>query len=185
MLSEASLDDAGAVPELLDQSTESVEQMSGDGAYDRWAGPSAVTLPSAIVSCTILCHVIPDLFRAFLVLQSQIRQEPFEVVLLGAGLVATSPPRPVQDEIRRLAFRPNKAGEQPAHLGSSHGNWRATAPIPPWYSPAHLSRFPGCSGPSGAAGTVQMPRRARLQVIGDNVDTPAVGGVGVHYEVVY
>ena len=97
------------------------------------------------------------------------------MALLGAGLVATSPRRPVQDEIRRLAFRPNKAGEQPAHLGSSHGNWRATAPIPPWYSPAHLSRFPGCSGPSGAAGTVQMPRRARLQVIGDNVDTPAVG----------
>ena len=35
VLSEASLDDAGAVPELLDQSTESVEQMSGDGAYDK------------------------------------------------------------------------------------------------------------------------------------------------------
>ena len=33
VLSEAGLDDAGAVPELLDQSTESVEQMSGDGAY--------------------------------------------------------------------------------------------------------------------------------------------------------
>ena len=31
VLSEASLDDAGAVPELLDQSTESVEQMSGWG----------------------------------------------------------------------------------------------------------------------------------------------------------
>ena len=31
VLSEAGLDDAGAVPELLDQSTESVEQMSGDG----------------------------------------------------------------------------------------------------------------------------------------------------------
>ena len=35
VLSEASLDDAGAVPELLDQSTEPVEQMSGDGAYDK------------------------------------------------------------------------------------------------------------------------------------------------------
>ena len=35
VLSEAGLDDAGAVPELLDQSTESVEQMSGDGAYDK------------------------------------------------------------------------------------------------------------------------------------------------------
>ena len=35
VLSEASLDDAGAVPELLDQSTESVEQVGGDGAYDK------------------------------------------------------------------------------------------------------------------------------------------------------
>ena len=35
VLSEASLDDAGGVPELLDQSTEPVEQMSGDGAYDK------------------------------------------------------------------------------------------------------------------------------------------------------
>ena len=35
VLSEASLDDAGAVPVLMDQSTEPVEQMSGDGAYDK------------------------------------------------------------------------------------------------------------------------------------------------------
>ena len=35
VLSEASLDDAGAAPELLDQSTESVEQVGGDGAYDK------------------------------------------------------------------------------------------------------------------------------------------------------
>ena len=35
VLSEASLDDAGAVPGLLDQSTESVEQVGGDGAYDK------------------------------------------------------------------------------------------------------------------------------------------------------
>ena len=35
VLSEAGLDDAGAVPELLDQSTESVEQVGGDGAYDK------------------------------------------------------------------------------------------------------------------------------------------------------
>ena len=35
VLSVSCLDDAGAVPELLDQSTESVEQMSGDGAYDK------------------------------------------------------------------------------------------------------------------------------------------------------
>ena len=35
VLSGASLDDAGAVPELLDQSAESVEQVGGDGAYDK------------------------------------------------------------------------------------------------------------------------------------------------------
>ena len=35
VLSEARLDDAGAVPELFDQMTESVEQMSADGAYDK------------------------------------------------------------------------------------------------------------------------------------------------------
>ena len=35
VLSEASLDDAGAAPELLDQSTGSVEQVGGDGAYDK------------------------------------------------------------------------------------------------------------------------------------------------------
>ena len=39
VLSEASLDDAGAVPELLDQNTESVEQVGGDGAYDKM-GPT-------------------------------------------------------------------------------------------------------------------------------------------------
>ena len=35
VLSEASLDDAGAVPDLLNQSTKSVEQIGGDGAYDK------------------------------------------------------------------------------------------------------------------------------------------------------
>lgn len=35
VLSEAGLDDAGAVPELLDQITEPVEQLGGDGAYDK------------------------------------------------------------------------------------------------------------------------------------------------------
>lgn len=34
-LSEASLDDAGAVPELLEQTTEPVAQLSADGAYDK------------------------------------------------------------------------------------------------------------------------------------------------------
>ena len=35
VLSEASLDDAGAVPDLLNQSTEPVEHVGGDGAYDK------------------------------------------------------------------------------------------------------------------------------------------------------
>ena len=35
VLSEAGQDDAGAVPELLDQMEEPVEQLSGDGAYDK------------------------------------------------------------------------------------------------------------------------------------------------------
>lgn len=35
LLSDASLDDAGAVPELLEQTTEPVAQLSADGAYDK------------------------------------------------------------------------------------------------------------------------------------------------------
>ena len=35
VLSEASLDDAGAVPELLVHIKEPVEQLGGDGAYDK------------------------------------------------------------------------------------------------------------------------------------------------------
>ena len=35
VLSEASLDDAGAVPEMLEQITEPIEQLDGDGAYDK------------------------------------------------------------------------------------------------------------------------------------------------------
>jgi len=34
-LSEASLDDAGAVLEMLEQITEPIEQLDGDGAYDK------------------------------------------------------------------------------------------------------------------------------------------------------
>lgn len=53
VLSEASLDDAGAVPELFGQMTEPVEQMSADGAYDKRKvyeacaerGISRVTIP--------------------------------------------------------------------------------------------------------------------------------------------
>ena len=57
-----------------------------------------------------------------LVLQPQIRQAAFVVAMLGSGLVTPSPPRPVQDEIRRLVFRPYQAGEQPAHLRHREGN---------------------------------------------------------------
>ena len=38
------------------------------------------------------------------------------MALSGSGLVAPSPPRPGQDEIRQLIFRPYKSGEQPAFL---------------------------------------------------------------------
>ena len=57
-----------------------------------------------------------------LVLPSQIAQSPFVMALLCSGLVASSPPRPVQDEIRRWAFPPYQAGEQPADLQYRHGN---------------------------------------------------------------
>ena len=60
--------------------------------------------------------------RRFLVLQSQIRQAPFVMATPGSGLVAPSPPRPVQDEIRQLVLRPNQAGEQSAHLRHCHRN---------------------------------------------------------------
>ena len=53
VLSEAGQDDAGAVPELLDQTEEPIEQLSGDGAYDkrkvyqacRERGINRVTIP--------------------------------------------------------------------------------------------------------------------------------------------
>ena len=53
---------------------------------------------------------------------SQIRSTAFVVAFLSSGLVATAPPRLVQDEIRRWAFPPYQAGEQPAHLRYRHGN---------------------------------------------------------------
>ena len=44
------------------------------------------------------------------------------MALPGSGLMAASPPRPVQDEIRRLAFRPYQTDEQPAHLRDCDGD---------------------------------------------------------------
>ena len=43
------------------------------------------------------------------------------MALPGSGLVAPSPPRPGQDEIRQLIFRPYQSGEQPAHLRVNDG----------------------------------------------------------------
>ena len=57
----------------------------------------------------------------FLVLQSQMKQAAFVVALPGPGLVPPSPPRPGQDEIRHLFFRPYQAGEQSAHLRDRQG----------------------------------------------------------------
>ena len=57
----------------------------------------------------------------YLVLQSQMKQAAFVVALPGPGLVPPSPPRPGQDEIRHLLFRPYQAGEQSAHLRDRQG----------------------------------------------------------------
>ena len=57
-----------------------------------------------------------------LVLQSQIRKSSLVMATPGSGLVASSPPRPIQDEIRQLVLRPYEAGEQSAHFRHCHGN---------------------------------------------------------------
>ena len=58
-----------------------------------------------------------------LVLQSQIAGEASFVMAAACScLMAPSPPRPVQDEIRRLAFRPYQSGEQPSHLRNRYWN---------------------------------------------------------------
>ena len=71
---------------------------------------------------SVLAAALPSWVIMVLVLQPQIRQAAFEVAMLGSGLVAPSPPGPVQDEIRRLVFRPYQAGEQSAHLRHRNGN---------------------------------------------------------------
>ena len=58
-----------------------------------------------------------------LVLQPQIAGEASFVMAAACScLVAPSPPRPVQDEIRRMAFRPYQSGEQPSHLRNCYWN---------------------------------------------------------------
>ena len=74
-----------------------------------------------------------------LVLQSQIIQAPFVVAFLGSGLVAPSPPRPVQDEIRRLVLCPYKAGRQPAHLRDRHWNQLFIRAVAAPFSPCSIA----------------------------------------------
>ena len=74
-----------------------------------------------------------------LVLQSQIRKSPFVVATSGSGLVAASPPRPVQDEIRRLVLCPYKAGQQPAHLRHCHGNQLFVRAVAAPFSPGSIA----------------------------------------------
>ena len=73
-----------------------------------------------------LCEPYPDfesiIMANALVLQSHFRQAAFVVALFGSGLVASSSPRPIQDQIRRLSFRPYETGNQPAHLRHGYGN---------------------------------------------------------------
>ena len=59
------------------------------------------------------------------------------MALPGSGLVAPSPPRPGQDEIRQLIFRPYQSGEQPAHfrrpLGESALHRDRSSPLCSWF----------------------------------------------------
>ena len=63
-----------------------------------------------------------NLEDAYLVLQSQIRKSSLVMATPGSGLVASSPPRPIQDEIRQLVLRLYEAGEQSSHFRHCHGN---------------------------------------------------------------
>ncbi len=74
-----------------------------------------------------------------LVLQLQICGAEFQAASImttpGRCLVAPSPPRPGQDEIRQLVLRPYQACQQPSHLRDSHGDQfligAVTAPFSP------------------------------------------------------
>ena len=55
----------------------------------------------------------------------------------GSGLVTPSPPRPGQDQIRRLVICPYEAGEQPAHLRQCHWNQLLIRTV--------VAPFPSCS----------------------------------------
>ena len=75
----------------------------------------------------------------FLVLQSQMKQAAFVVALPGLGLVPPSPPRPGQDEIRPLFFRPYQAGEQSAYLRDRQGYQRFIRTVAAPFSPCSIA----------------------------------------------
>ena len=61
------------------------------------------------------------------------------MALASSGLVAPSPPRPGQDEIRQLIFRPYKSGEQPAHLRGRYGNQLFIGTVAAPFSPGSIA----------------------------------------------
>ena len=61
------------------------------------------------------------------------------MALAGSGLVAPSPPRPGQDEIRQLIFRPYQSGEQPAHLRGRYGNQLFIGTVAAPFSPGAIA----------------------------------------------
>ena len=58
---------------------------------------------------------------------------------LGSGLMSASPPRPGQDEIRQLIFRPYQSGEQPAHLWGRYGNQLFIGTVAAPFSPGSIA----------------------------------------------
>ena len=78
-------------------------------------------------------------WRYLLILQAQMKQAAFVVALPGPGLVPPSPPRPGQDEIRHLLFRPYQAGEQSAHLRGLQGYQRFIRTVAAPFSPCSIA----------------------------------------------
>ena len=89
---------------------------------------------------TSLEEFVDDFELSFaLVLQSQMKQAAFVVALPGLGLVPPSPPRPGQDEIRPLLFRPYQAGEQSAYLRDRQGYQRFIRTVAAPFSPCSIA----------------------------------------------
>ena len=71
----------------------------------------------------LACLLQQQVLQGCLVLQLQIAVDASFVMAAACScLVSPSPPRPVQDEIRRLAFRPYQACQQPSHLRDCYWN---------------------------------------------------------------